>query len=54
MALGHARLVNRMEGERPTIIKEVMEAFSQRLWRQVEGVGVDVDRVGGGKYRAAA
>ena len=29
MALGHARLVNQMEGERPTIIKEVMEAFSQ-------------------------
>lgn len=29
MALGHARLANRMEGERPTINKEVMEAFAQ-------------------------
>jgi hypothetical protein len=29
MALGHARLVNRMEGERPTINREVMEAFGQ-------------------------
>jgi hypothetical protein len=29
MALGHARLANRMEGERPTINKEVTEAFGQ-------------------------
>jgi hypothetical protein len=29
MALGHARLVNRMEGERPTMNREVMEAFAQ-------------------------
>jgi hypothetical protein len=29
MALGHARLVNRIEGERPTVNKEVMEAFTQ-------------------------
>jgi hypothetical protein len=29
MALGHARLVNRMEGERPTVNREVMEAFGQ-------------------------
>ncbi len=29
MALGHARLVNRMEGERPTMNKEVTEAFAQ-------------------------
>jgi hypothetical protein len=29
MALGHARLVNRIEGERPTINREVMEAFGQ-------------------------
>jgi hypothetical protein len=29
MALGHARVVNRMEGERPTINREVMEAFAQ-------------------------
>jgi hypothetical protein len=29
MALGHARLVNRMEGERPTVNKEVTEAFAQ-------------------------
>jgi hypothetical protein len=29
MALGHARVVNRMEGERPTVNKEVMEAFAQ-------------------------
>jgi hypothetical protein len=29
MALGHARLVNRMEGERPTVNREVMEAFAQ-------------------------
>jgi hypothetical protein len=33
---------------------DIMDAFSQRLWRQVEGVGVDVGRVGGGKHRAAA
>jgi hypothetical protein len=33
---------------------DIMEAFSQRLWRQVEGVGVDVDRVGGVQHRAAA
>jgi hypothetical protein len=33
---------------------DIIEPFSQRLWRQVEGVGVDVDRVGGGKHRAAA
>jgi hypothetical protein len=29
MALGHARLVNRIEGERPTVNREVMEAFTQ-------------------------
>jgi hypothetical protein len=29
MALGHARLVNRIEGERPTVNREVMEAFGQ-------------------------
>jgi hypothetical protein len=29
MALGHARLVNRIEGERPTVNREVMEAFAQ-------------------------
>jgi hypothetical protein len=29
MALGHARLENRMEGERPTVNREVMEAFGQ-------------------------
>jgi hypothetical protein len=29
MALGHARLVNRMEGERPTVNKEVAEAFTE-------------------------
>lgn len=29
MALGHARVVNRMEGERPTVNREVMEAFAQ-------------------------
>src|SRR5215212_6087106 len=29
MALGHARLANRLGGERPTVNKEVMEAFSQ-------------------------
>lgn len=29
MALGHARLVNRVEGERPTVNREVMEAFAQ-------------------------
>jgi hypothetical protein len=29
MALGHARLANRMEGDRPTINREVMEAFAQ-------------------------
>jgi hypothetical protein len=29
MALGHARVVNRVEGDRPTINKEVMEAFAQ-------------------------
>jgi hypothetical protein len=29
MALGHARLVNRPEGERPTVNKEVFEAFGQ-------------------------
>jgi hypothetical protein len=29
MALGHARLVHRMEGDRPTVNKEVMEAFAQ-------------------------
>jgi hypothetical protein len=29
MALGHARLVNRLEGERPTGNKEVTEAFAQ-------------------------
>jgi hypothetical protein len=29
MALGHARLVNRMEGDRPTINREVMEAFAK-------------------------
>jgi hypothetical protein len=29
MALGHARLANRMEGERPTVNKEVTEAFAQ-------------------------
>jgi hypothetical protein len=33
---------------------DIIGAFSQRLWRQVEGVGVDVDRVGGDKDRAAA
>jgi hypothetical protein len=31
---------------------DIIEAFSHRLWRQVEGVGVDVDRVGGEKHRA--
>jgi hypothetical protein len=29
MALGHARLANRLEGERPTGNKEVIEAFAQ-------------------------
>jgi hypothetical protein len=29
MALGHARLVNRMDGERPTANRAVMEAFDQ-------------------------
>jgi hypothetical protein len=29
MALGHARLVNRLEGDRPTVNREVMEAFSK-------------------------
>jgi hypothetical protein len=29
LALGHARLANRMEGERPTVNKEVTEAFAQ-------------------------
>jgi hypothetical protein len=29
MALGHARLANRLEGERPTVNREVMEAFDQ-------------------------
>jgi hypothetical protein len=29
MALGHARLANRTEGERPTVNKEVTEAFAQ-------------------------
>lgn len=29
MALGHARLANRAEGERPTVNREVMEAFAQ-------------------------
>jgi hypothetical protein len=29
MALGHARLVNSTEGQRPTVNKEVMEAFAQ-------------------------
>jgi hypothetical protein len=29
MALGHARLANRMDGERPTINREVMEAFGK-------------------------
>jgi hypothetical protein len=29
MALGHARTVNLLEGERPTVNKEVMEAFAQ-------------------------
>jgi hypothetical protein len=29
MALGHARLANRTEGERPTVNREVMEAFAQ-------------------------
>jgi hypothetical protein len=29
MALGHARLANRVEGERPTVNREVMEAFAQ-------------------------
>jgi hypothetical protein len=29
MALGHARLVNRMEGDRPTINREVMDAFNK-------------------------
>ena len=29
MALGHARLANRMDGERPTVNKEVTEAFAQ-------------------------
>jgi hypothetical protein len=33
---------------------DIIEPFSQRLWWQVEGVGVDVGRVGGGKHRAAA
>jgi hypothetical protein len=33
---------------------DIIEAFSQRLWRQVEGVGVDVGRVGGEQHRAAA
>jgi hypothetical protein len=31
---------------------DIIEAFSQRLWRQVEGVGVDVGRVGRGQHRA--
>jgi hypothetical protein len=29
MAFGHARLVNRMDGDRPTVNKEVTEAFAQ-------------------------
>jgi hypothetical protein len=29
MALGHARLVNRLEGDRPTVNREVMDAFDQ-------------------------
>jgi hypothetical protein len=29
MAVGHARLANRLEGERPTANKEVIEAFAQ-------------------------
>ena len=29
MALGHARVVNRMEGDRPTVNREVFEAFAQ-------------------------
>jgi hypothetical protein len=29
MALGHARLCNRTDGERPTVNKEVMQAFEQ-------------------------
>jgi hypothetical protein len=29
MALGHARIVNRMEGERPTVNRGVLEAFAQ-------------------------
>jgi hypothetical protein len=29
MALGHARVVNRVEGDRPTVNREVMEAFAQ-------------------------
>ena len=29
MALGHARLVNRLDGECPTLNREVMEAFGQ-------------------------
>jgi hypothetical protein len=29
MALGHARLANRIEGERPTVNREVMSAFDQ-------------------------
>jgi hypothetical protein len=29
LALGHARLANRLEGERPTVNKEVTEAFTQ-------------------------
>jgi hypothetical protein len=33
---------------------DIMEPFSQRRWRQVEGVGVDVGRVGEAKHRAVA
>jgi hypothetical protein len=29
MVLGHARLVNRMEGDRPTVNRQVLEAFGQ-------------------------
>lgn len=34
MALGHARLVNRLDGERPTLRREVMDAF--RLLAQTD------------------
>jgi len=33
---------------------DIVEPFSHRLWRQVEGVGVDVGRVGKGQHRAGA